>query len=129
MARDVATAAENLCTAHTSFDQPMLSGTEQPAPPVAASLAANTRIESLLSRREIEVLSLMTQGNSNSEIATHLVIAEGTVKTHVKNVLRKLRAANRAEAVFRYMRLTAVEGATDATLDSGSRPWSLNPLR
>lgn len=110
MARDVATAAEDLCTAQTTFGRSQDLGCDRPAPPVAASLAANTRIESLLSRREIEVLALMTQGKSNSEIATHLVIAEGTVKTHVKNVLRKLKAANRAEAVFRFMRMTAVEG-------------------
>lgn len=141
MARDVATAAENLCTAQTSFGRPLDLSTEQPAPPVAASLAANTRIESLLSRREIEVLSLMTQGNSNSEIATHLVIAEGTVKTHVKNVLRKLKASNRAEAVFRYMRMAAFEGAPSTTVRdprppepgnsalTASHPRSLSPLR
>lgn len=133
MARDVATAAENLCTAQTSFARPLATSAEQPAPPVAASLAANTRIESLLSRREVEVLSLMTQGNSNSEIATLLVIAEGTVKTHVKNVLRKLKASNRAEAVFRYMRMAAVEGAPST--ESGNsglstpQPRSLTPLR
>lgn len=118
MTRDVAAAAETLCTAQTSFGPPLDPGADQPAPPVAASLAANTRIESLLSRREIEVLSLMTHGNSNSEIATHLVIAEGTVKTHVKNVLRKLKASNRAEAVFRYMRMAALEGAPATTVES-----------
>lgn len=112
MARDVANAAEDLCTAQTTFGRPQDIGCDRPAPPVAASLAANTRIESLLSRREIEVLSLMTQGKSNSEIATHLVIAEGTVKTHVKNVLRKLKASNRAEAVFRFMRMTTLEGSS-----------------
>lgn len=132
MARDVATAAENLCTAQTSFGRPLDLGAEPPAPPVAASLAANTRIEALLSRREIEVLSLMTQGNSNSEIATHLVIAEGTVKTHVKNVLRKLKASNRAEAVFRYMRMAAIEGAPSPTVGNPrapEHPRFLTPLR
>jgi DNA-binding NarL/FixJ family response regulator len=110
MARDVATAADSLCTAQITFGRPRTDGADQPAPPVAASLAANTRIESLLSRREMDVLSLMTQGKSNRDIATHLVIAEGTAKTHVKNVLRKLKASNRAEAVFRYMRMTSLEG-------------------
>jgi DNA-binding NarL/FixJ family response regulator len=132
MARDVATAAENLCTAQTSFGRPLDLGAGQPAPPVAASLAANTRIEALLSRREIEVLCLMTQGNSNSEIATHLVIAEGTVKTHVKNVLRKLKASNRAEAVFRYMRMAAIEGAPSPMVGNPrapEHPRSLTPLR
>jgi len=52
----------------------------------------------------------MAEGMSNGAIATHLVISEGTVKTHVKHILRKLKASNRAEAVFRYMRMTAVHG-------------------
>lgn len=132
MARDVATAAETLCTAQTSFGRSLDPGADQAPPPVAASLAANTRIESLLSRREIEVLSLMTHGNSNSEIATHLVIAEGTVKTHVKNVLRKLKASNRAEAVFRYMRMAALEGTPAMPVGDtrpSEHPRSLTPLR
>lgn len=123
MARDVATAADSLCTADITFsraDQPA------PVPPVAASLAANTHIESLLSRREMDVLSLMTQGKSNSEIATHLVIAEGTVKTHVKNVLRKLKASNRAEAVFRYMRMATLEGSPPSAAPPARAP---GPLR
>ncbi|MGV1003745.1 MAG: LuxR C-terminal-related transcriptional regulator [Candidatus Nanopelagicales bacterium] len=110
MARDVATAADSLCTAQISFRRPLSDSADQTAPPVAASLAANTRVEALLSRREMDVLSLMTQGKSNRDIATQLVIAEGTAKTHVKNVLRKLKASNRAEAVFRYMRMAALEG-------------------
>jgi DNA-binding CsgD family transcriptional regulator len=61
------------------------------------------RLESLLTRRELEVLALMAAGVSNAGVADRLVIAEGTVKSHVKHILRKLRAANRAEAVARYL--------------------------
>jgi DNA-binding CsgD family transcriptional regulator/GAF domain-containing protein len=110
MARDIATAADDLCTARTVLGAPRLRADQNDAPPVAVSLAANSSIETLLSRREIEVVSLMAEGMSNGAIATHLVISEGTVKTHVKHVLRKLKASNRAEAVFRYMRMTAVHG-------------------
>jgi DNA-binding CsgD family transcriptional regulator len=111
MARDIATAAEDLCTARTVLGRPRPAADgKTPPPPVAASLAADSGIETLLSRREIEVVSLMAQGKSNGAIATHLVISEGTVKTHVKHILRKLKASNRAEAVFRYMRMTAVHG-------------------
>ena len=49
----------------------------------------------------------MAEGATNLAIAERLVISEGTVKSHVKSILRKLRAANRAEAVSRYMRLRA----------------------
>jgi len=52
------------------------------------------------------VLRLMARGDSNKAIATELVVSEGTVKFHVKNILRKLSAANRVEAASRYMQLT-----------------------
>ncbi len=47
----------------------------------------------------------MTDGMKNGEIARRLVISEGTVKTHVSNILRKLRASNRAQAVSTFMKL------------------------
>lgn len=58
----------------------------------------------LLTRREIEVLSHMADGRSNAQIAGDLFISEATVKAHVKHILRKLGASNRAEAVSRYLR-------------------------
>jgi LuxR family transcriptional regulator, regulator of acetate metabolism len=61
----------------------------------------------LLTPRELEVVRLMARGLSNRGIASALVLGEGTVKYHVKNVLRKLRARSRSEAVSRYMTLDA----------------------
>ena len=52
-----------------------------------------------LSARELEVLQLMAQGAQNGEIANDLVIAIGTVKRHVSNILSKLQADNRTHAV------------------------------
>jgi DNA-binding CsgD family transcriptional regulator len=78
------------------------------APPVApAGGARDDRIvfEGLLTRRELDVLRLLADGNSNKGIAEALVISDGTVKFHVNSILRKLRVANRAEAVARYLRL------------------------
>lgn len=69
--------------------------------------AAPHRLEKILTNRELDVLALMASGATNVQIADRLVLAEGTVKTHVKHILRKLRASNRAEAVARYMRLSA----------------------
>lgn len=57
-----------------------------------------------LTRREIEVLTLMAHGATSAQIARRLVIAPDTVKTHSKNILRKLGASTRAEAVARFMR-------------------------
>ena len=51
-----------------------------------------------LSEREREVLVLLAQGHSNREIAERLVLAEGTVKNHVSNILAKLQAENRTQA-------------------------------
>ena len=55
--------------------------------------------EGLLTRRELDVLRLLADGQSNKAIAEALVISDGTVKFHVNSILRKLRVANRAEAV------------------------------
>jgi DNA-binding NarL/FixJ family response regulator len=57
----------------------------------------------VLTPREVDVLQLVARGQSNHRIAATLMIGEGTVKYHIKNILRKLQARTRAEAVSRYM--------------------------
>lgn len=52
-----------------------------------------------LTRREADVLQLMVDGKSNGHIADSMAISTGTVKTHVKHILRKLGVSNRAEAI------------------------------
>ncbi len=67
---------------------------------VARSLQANSNanpIESL-TQREFEILRSIAAGNSNKVIAKNLGITEGTVKVHVKNMLRKLGLKTRVEA-------------------------------
>ena len=51
-----------------------------------------------LSQREGDVLRLLAQGASNRDIAERLVLAEGTIKNHVSNILAKLHANNRTQA-------------------------------
>ena len=51
-----------------------------------------------LTRRELEVLQLVTEGLSNAEIAARLFIVEGTVKNHLHNILEKLHLENRLQA-------------------------------
>ena len=63
--------------------------------------AANA-LEDDLTRRELEVISMLAEGETNARIARRLVVSEDTVKTHVKHILRKLGVHNRAQAVSRY---------------------------
>ncbi len=57
-----------------------------------------------LSPRELEVLQLIVEGDKNSAIAQKLYIAEGTVKTHVRNILQKLCVSDRTQAAIRALR-------------------------
>lgn len=65
------------------------------------------RLAQALTRRELEVLELLAAGATNQRIAEELVLSHGTVKTHVKHILRKLRVANRAQAAALYSRFVA----------------------
>ena len=57
-----------------------------------------------LTDRELGVLKLVAQGLTNQEIADQLVISEGTVRTHVSNILSKLHLANRTQAALYALR-------------------------
>ncbi|HWF34304.1 MAG TPA: response regulator transcription factor [Solirubrobacteraceae bacterium] len=65
---------------------------------------ARPDVESVLSRRELQVLSMIVDGATNREIAARLVIATSTVQSHVKRILHKLGVKNRTEAAVRYLR-------------------------
>ena len=52
-----------------------------------------------ISKREYEVLELISKGHSNKEIADQLFLSESTIKTHVSNLLVKLNAKRRTQAV------------------------------
>ncbi len=76
--------------AEPSRRNPALEGSTSAAPGEAFSF---------LTEREIEILSALNAGESNKEIARTLQLAPETVKWHLKNVMRKLRANSREEAV------------------------------
>ncbi|HEX9416744.1 MAG TPA: response regulator transcription factor [Gaiellaceae bacterium] len=63
----------------------------------------------LLTARELEVLRLLARGLSNKAIARELTVSEKTVKTHVSNVLAKLRLADRTQAALYAVREHLVE--------------------
>jgi DNA-binding CsgD family transcriptional regulator len=67
-----------------------------------------------LTPREWEVLRNLASGKTNAQIATGLFVTEGTVKSHVKHILRKLGATNRTEAVARFHRLAMASAGAKA---------------
>jgi len=81
------------------------NGSSPPTAPAVIISAVATPVTSgtvpavRLSPREQEVLELVAEGYSNSMIATRLHLSENTVKTYVENLLSRLNARNRAEAV------------------------------
>jgi DNA-binding NarL/FixJ family response regulator len=74
------------------------AGQKRIYPDVAAELAEHIGQESL-SEREIEVLRLVAEGNSNKEIGIRLSITEQTAKAHMKRIIAKLGANDRTHAV------------------------------
>ncbi|OGO39714.1 MAG: hypothetical protein A2147_05910 [Chloroflexi bacterium RBG_16_57_8] len=74
------------------FLQQMGTGTSEEA-------KADTQVQGAISERELEVVRLVASGASNKEIAADLVIAENTVKVHLKNIMNKLELRNRQQLV------------------------------
>ena len=62
-----------------------------------------------LTARETEVLARLVTGESNSEIAQHLVVSLDTIKTHISNVLSKLQARDRTHAAVIGLRLGLID--------------------
>lgn len=75
---------------------------------VAVAGKNNREIESVLSSREMDVLDCLAQGKTTIQIAGQLYISENTVKSHVRHILEKLDAANRAEAVSKAVQMGLV---------------------
>jgi DNA-binding CsgD family transcriptional regulator len=71
------------------------------SPAQSGTNVAPNQLEDPLSERELEVLSLLATGKTNSEVARDLFVSVGTVKSHTGNIYRKLGARNRAEALAR----------------------------
>jgi LuxR family transcriptional regulator, regulator of acetate metabolism len=82
-------------------DRQLAEGEQDGRPP-----AARSALHDLLTPRELDVLEHLVKGETNAEIARALIVSEGTVKFHVKNILRKMNVANRAEATSHYLRLS-----------------------
>ena len=105
MLRQTETMMDNLARAELEL---VRHADERSAISAAATLAltdSTPELDEILTAREQEVMALLVTGQTNSAIAERLVISEGTVKSHVKQILRKLGAVNRSELIARYLGL------------------------
>ena len=93
-------AGEAVCPptlCRTLFDQVASSGAWQPGIQVRKNLG--------LTRREQQLVQLVSEGLTNKEIATRLYLSEQTVKNHIQRMLRKVGASDRLEAVEKWRAL------------------------
>ena len=88
LAAAIRNAARGQGTLDAAATQALIKGAHQPEP-----------IGHDLTPRELEVLTLLVQGKTNRELGQELTISEATVRLHVSNILAKLEASNRTEAV------------------------------
>lgn len=95
--------------ANIVLQQVRLNSSDHSPPKTIAIDALKPEVEKLieespLTDREMEILELIVDGRSNSEIAETLFISLGTVKTHVRNILNKLCADDRTQAAVLALR-------------------------
>jgi NarL family two-component system response regulator LiaR len=88
---------------HPTIARKLLQELSRPPEPPPEPDPTSPAVEPL-TEREIEVLRLVAQGQSNREIADGLVISEATVRTHVSNILGKLHLASRTQAALYALR-------------------------
>ncbi len=112
-------SAEELCAAvravargqillQASSAAQLLAGltTQQPASAAATNTAISSEAEKLgLTARELEVVRLIAQGRSNTEIGQELFVSEATVKTHINHIFSKLGARDRSQVVIKARQL------------------------
>jgi DNA-binding NarL/FixJ family response regulator len=112
-----ARAVQDLVARLGQAQEPAVTAPSPPYGPASGQAALKGRVHVLpvpripddswrdgLTRREEQVLRLVAEGLTNTQIAERLFVAEGTVKSHVKSLMRKLGAATRAEAGAAYHR-------------------------
>jgi DNA-binding CsgD family transcriptional regulator len=104
----LAQLSDALGTARTEVHRTPRVGLERSPEDLPLGMVVRSRprtprpLPTTLTPRELEVLELMAGGRTNLAIAKQLFISDGTVKQHVKHVLRKLDVTNRSEAVVRW---------------------------
>ena len=94
------------------------------------AMMPDDRIGPKLSPRESSILRCLVEGDSNKSIARKIDVAEGTVKVHIKAILRKLAVQNRTQAAIWGMNNRSAASRTQTAipnLSSGSKQGGLQP--
>ncbi|HEY9293442.1 MAG TPA: response regulator transcription factor [Microlunatus sp.] len=97
--QDLPSAIRAVASGQSWLDPRIAGKVMQRAVDSPADTAAGDGVLELLTPRELEILILMARGLNNGDIASHLVVSEATVKTHVSRVFAKTGARDRAQAV------------------------------
>jgi DNA-binding NarL/FixJ family response regulator len=82
----------------------ILEHRQEPRPPLRDE-KEKEQIRESLTARELEILELLIQGQSNQEIARYLTVSLSTVKTHIQHIIAKLEVSDRTQAAVRAIRL------------------------
>jgi DNA-binding NarL/FixJ family response regulator len=96
IARALHTAAAGQAVLDLAVHARLLARVSDPAPPASA---ATVPLPDGLTTREAEVLALIAEGLTNTQIAARLYVAETTIKTHINHIFTKARLHDRAQAV------------------------------
>ncbi len=110
-------SAEELCSAvravargqvllQASSAAQLLAGLHAQQSPAPRDASLSSEAEKLgLTARELEVVRLIAQGHSNTEIAAELFVSDATVKTHINHIFSKLGARDRAQVIVKARQL------------------------
>jgi DNA-binding NarL/FixJ family response regulator len=101
-------SAEQIAAALQALSVGLSVGMREPARP-RFEASPDVDEHALLTPRELEVLSAVSDGLTNKEIARKLDISRHTVKFHLESLMRKLKVSSRAEAVSKSMRQRLLE--------------------
>ena len=98
MLMDICYALHKISTGTKFYDRELLYRLVEDEP--AATITSKNNLGTPLTRRELEILSQLSNGLSNFEIAKNLNISENTVKKHISNIFIKINVKDRTQAII-----------------------------
>ena len=97
---DIAYAIHKISTGVKFYDRELLYKIVNPEVSSSGNSSNSIHINTILTRRELEILSELSNGLSNHEISCNLNISENTVKKHISNIFMKINVKDRTQAII-----------------------------